>query len=327
MEPIRSTQLSDSAEHYEPHTLLSVSECSPEDSHFYTESDSEIDPSQRRVSRRGSHPHTHSLEGTSGSIELREGGVRVPASRQIYEESVEFWKSKEREWFAFPIPSGRKARPPAYLENLITTRTLLTIWSDMEHDFPDYKALSDRHMFLHALRAFFQHNSGFDRQDLHSVLTTLKNDQELSYARELESSRTYLAMLPGCSPKVESDTDNQYRLRMVDKQLRQFAWPTPGAQNLFITDRVGRSFASGMVALNSVDALALSSLQYSNVKFIAMDDQFAREVQKWLSNEIVESSRKALEDLNSLISAQESADEVSLHLGMDLDGLPNEDRA
>ena len=106
------------------------------------------------------------------------------------------------------------------------------------------------------------------------MLTTLKTDQELSYAHKLESSKTYLALLPGCSAKVGSDTDNQYRLRMINKYLRQFAWPAPGAQNPFITDYVGRSFASGIVTLNSVDVLALSSLQHNNIKFIVMDSQF-----------------------------------------------------
>ena len=161
MEPIRSTQLSNSAEHHVPLIFLLVSECSPEGSHIYAESDSEMDPPRRRASRQGSNPYTHSQGSASCSIELWDSRARVHA--KIYKETVEFWKSKEGEWLAFSISSGGKARLPGYLENLITSRMLLKIWSDLEYNFPDYKELGDQHIFLRALRTFFRLNGDFNR--------------------------------------------------------------------------------------------------------------------------------------------------------------------
>ena len=295
-------------------------------------------------SRYGSRAKSYARQNSHNSVEVRGGKPRKSADHRSLRKRIEFWEEKEQAGFLEWRPSdsvfpSKSKRLPEHLEDLITSATLLAIWSDLEHDvlipsiFGDARKREDL-CRLRSRMAFHDYAvpHGSDRQQAreqarqkaHSILSKLKVDQEQRYLHELSVAASYFSA-PFAGPSNQgSDTSSQHSLLVAQQQLIGFIRTHDASQNTFITHRVERNFATGMLALTRIGAHSSLHVRDSAEHLPRDIRGFTRGIHLWLLDEVTKSSRNVFKELKSRISAEEVIDTGNPYPEMGQEALPDE---
>ena len=319
--------------HYEAYPLSSTSmrpERRPLDHLSYLKSSSgEFSPSTTS-SRYGSRAKSYARQDPHGSVEVRTETPKESNCQKHFRGRIEFWEEKEQvgfqEWQPDDKgPSKKPKRLPEHLEDIITSATLLAIWSDLEHDvlipltFNDacerdklYRRLRSRIVF-HDYEGFHgserQQAQEQARESAYYILSKLKQDQGRKYLQELSIALSHFSAPFTSFPDHDSDTSNQLSQLVTQEQLIESFRAHDASQNTFITLRVERNFATGMLALTRMGAH--SSLHIRDLaEHLPRDIRgFTKGIHLWLSDQVTRSSRNVFQKLKSSIPAREPIDQ------------------